>query len=282
MAPICSRLVTSTANPSTTSPFRLSCPTASRTVSSFTSATATIAPSSRNLRAVARPMPCAAPVMIATLFFSLTSSPGSMNTAECKYVVRILRKIGKFVIGSFDHVLAAARVSLEHRAPIDHLIAGRSDQEVAFRAGDPRNFEREQFVEVFRLHVDRSIRIEDALPAKVCLQIVIRPDRGIEQHGATAQAFRHPGRVVAAERRADQRELLAWFELCRNQRDLGRRARRRRQLRAEVVALESARTHQREQVLRLARMWRRPESMQVEDQAVLADAGPPGRASRSF
>src|SRR5215471_10912309 len=154
MAPICSRRVTSTANPSTTSPFSLSCPTASRTVSSFTSATATIAPSSRNLRAVARPMPCAAPVMIATLFFSLTSSPGSMNAAECEDVIRMLGKIGKLVIGSLDHPLAAAGIPLDHRAPVNHLIAGGGDQEVTLGPCDARHFEREQFVEVFRFHVD--------------------------------------------------------------------------------------------------------------------------------
>src|SRR5882672_354696 len=223
MALICARLVTSTANPSTTSPFNLSCSTAPWTASSFTSATATTAPSSRNLRAVANPMPCAAPVMMATLFFNLTRAPGSTDTAERKHFGRVVRKVGKFVVGSFDYPLAAIGIPLDHRAPVDHLVAGRRDQEKELRMRDARHLEREQFVEVFRFHLDRGVRVEHGLSPEVRLEVLVRPDRRVEQDCATAEPFSQPGRVVPTQRGTDQCKLLGRFKLCGCECDLRRR-----------------------------------------------------------
>ena len=55
-------------------------------------------------------------------------------------------------------------------------------------------------------HLERLAGVQVGLRARVRREVVVRPHRGIDQHGARAEALGEMRRVVAAERAADERE----------------------------------------------------------------------------
>src|SRR5512135_2850180 len=120
--------------------------TATSTASCFTSAMATIAPSAANLRAVARPMPCAPPVTMLTLSFKRCAAPARLlmlspllsssneplrHAAERQHLVDVPREVGDLVVRPVDHTLARVPLFLDHRAPVDHFVAGGRNEKVA-------------------------------------------------------------------------------------------------------------------------------------------------------
>src|SRR5262249_15168806 len=103
----------------------------------------------------------------------------------------------------------------------------------------------------------------------------MRLDRRVDQHGPAAMRLYHVGGIKAAERRAD---VAHWFVACHAAYQAHGVARRMRQRRAGEFLAEAAFTHESLHELRLVRLRRRVEAVEIDDQAAAALC----RRSRSF
>ena len=102
------------------------------------------------------------------------------------------------------------------------------------------------------------------------LEIALRHDGRIQQHGLPAVLFGQPRRVIAAERAADDGHVARTGHLCF--RDGDRFERRHRQRRAPPLVNPAEFGHARGELARLLRFRRRPEAVQVQDHVRLPSA----------
>jgi len=174
------------------------------------------------------------------------------GAAERKNLVQVLRELRDLVIGALDDMLPRARVLGDHGAVVDHLVAGGRQQKVALRQRDARRIERQQLVEVLGPHVDLRVAEEHRLHTQVRAQVLIGPDRRVQEDGAAAGPFGQPGCVVAAQRGADQDQPGRVFGRRHRLDQFGRCAWRGRQLRADVIAGAAALLQGRPYLQRLA------------------------------
>jgi hypothetical protein len=116
------------------------------------------------------------------------------------------------------------------------------------------------------LELEGLVRMPGSGHADMVLQVLQRIDRGIDQHRAAAEALGQPGRVEAAQRGADDGQLvfpLGLVALHQRQHQFHRRLRRGRQLRADQLVRTAALRHALVDHARLEGFRRGAEAVQI-------------------
>src|SRR5260221_7885270 len=180
------------------------------------------------------------------------------RAAELEDARQVLRKARQAVIAAGNHDLFRAGIALDRAAVIEHFGAGLDEQEIA-RRGDVRNVEIPPRPQVFLGQRVGFAGMEVLLRPEIAAQADVRVDRGIDQDHARAVLFRHVGGVEAAERRTDETGAGKCFD------GADRFSRMRRQIRACVLRAEAALFQIASQDLRLVRLRRGVEAVQVDD-----------------
>src|SRR6516225_236250 len=292
IASTCARSVTSTTWPMHAAPSTDAAPTAAAAAAtSCTSHATTLAPSRANFRAVARPMPWAAPVTTAILLARrmemerVARAPLSATGSEpevAQQVGHVRLEVGEPVIAARDQLDGAVGVARGHLAPVQHLVALGDDREDVPRMRERRRRRhRGELGDVLGAEVEALVgRVVHRLAADVGREVARGVDGRVHEHRAAVQQLGDDGGVEAAQRAAD---------------DAGRRHGPARDDGADVAQSRGGRGRQlragpdevgpvaRDPVghpARLRRLRRRAEAVQV--QQVRDQARAPANASSSL
>ena len=183
---------------------------------------------------------------------------------EAHDVVQVRVEVRQRMVAAVEQLDVRAAVVRDHLAPVEHFVALGDDREVAL---EPGRLERELLQLVDVLDAEEEVRVgvvEAGLLADVLRQVARRVHGGVEQHRRAADALGDPGRVVPAQRAAEHRHARRGPAGDAVADEGHRLARRRRQLRAPPDELRPVALQPGVQALRLERLRRRAEAVQVQ------------------
>ena len=195
------------------------------------------------------------------------------KSGELEDLIEVVGPAAKAVVAAREHGLPGSGIFLHRQPVVEHFVAFFHHQPVAPGLGQMRNFQRFEFGDVRTGEFEALAGIEIGLWAEVFGQGDMGDDGGVDQQRLQPVLFTEIGRVIAAQRTADQGDL------GRGSRDdvFGKRnrcLRRDRQLRTVKRVGHSSCRALGTKLLRLMRGGRRAETVQVKNQGLDQSTSP--------
>lgn len=181
------------------------------------------------------------------------------------------------MIAATLHRLPRAGIERDRLTIIEHLVTRLHEQEVSVGLREIRDGDRAQLVEMRSGHLEGLARVQICLCPEPGLEVLPGTHRRIDQHGAGTEVLGEMCRVEAAERTSDKGQRCTGPVLARDEVEhlCDRRGRSVSEIGNDKCHARRCgecgdRTHQR---LRLRRLRRRAEAVQVDDERRQCSSG---------